>query len=129
MRPPREEFDGAAQAAASVFEAIIKGDSSFCKDSFLEGAVIYGQTNGKLNAGSYTNLLRQIDSSKVGSEFNYRTDVVAIEETIAMVRVLENNYNGNYYTVYCTVMKIDGQWKIGSFIYNQNSKPYEKKEA
>lgn len=125
MRAPREDYDGAAQAAASIFEAIIKGDSSLCRDSFLEGAVIFGQTDGKPNVGPYTNLLKQIDGSKVGPEFNYRTDVVAMEDTIALVQVLENNYNGNYYTVYCTAMKTEGKWKIGSFIYNQNKEPYQ----
>ncbi|MCD8363563.1 MAG: nuclear transport factor 2 family protein [Lachnospiraceae bacterium] len=124
MRAPREDYDAAAQAAANIFEAIIRKDSSFCKDSFLDGAVIFGQTGGKLNSGSYTNLLRQIESSSVGEEFNYRVDVIALEETIALVQVLENNYYGNYYTVYCTEMKIDGKWKVGSFIYNQNKEAY-----
>ena len=36
------------------------------------------------------------------------------------MQVLENNYNGNYYTVYLTEMKVDGQWKICSFVYNFN---------
>lgn len=125
MRAPREDYDAAAQAAANIFEAIIKKDRSICKDSFLDGAVIFGQTNGKPNVGPYENLLKQIDGSDVGPEFNYRVDVVALEDTIALVQVLENNYNGNYYTVYCTEMKVDGQWKIGSFIYNQNKEPYK----
>ncbi|HBN55753.1 MAG TPA: hypothetical protein DD414_03170 [Lachnospiraceae bacterium] len=124
MRVAREEYDAAAKAAADFFEAVAKKDRSICKDSFLEGAVLYGATDGKLNIGTYENLLNQVDNSLAGPEFNYRVDVIAIEETIAVVQVLENNYNGNYYTVYCTEIKIDGKWKIGSFIYNQNQHPY-----
>ncbi len=125
MRAPREDYDAAAQAAANVFEAVIKQDRSICKDSFLDGAVIFGQTNGQPNVGLYENLLKQIDESNVGPEFNYRVDVVALEDTIALVQVLENNFHGNYYTVYCTEMKVGGQWKIGSFIYNQNKEAYK----
>ncbi len=127
MRVGREEYDAAAATAASVFEAIIKGDSSLAKDSFMEQCSIYGQTGERKNIGPYTNLLNQIDNSKVGPEFNYRTDVIAIEDTIALVQVLENNYNGNYYTVYLTEMKIDGKWKICSFVYNFNEALSAKK--
>ena len=90
------------------------------RDCFLPECCIFGQTGERKNIGPCANLLRQIDTSKVGSEFNYRVDVVAIEDTIALVQVLENNYNGNYYTVYLTEMKVDGQWKICSFVYNFN---------
>lgn len=120
MRVGREEYDAAAQAAVNVFEAIIKGDSSIAKDSFMPECSIFGQTGERKNIGPYTDLMNQIDHSKVGPEFNYRVDVVAIEDTIALVQVLENNYNGNYYTVYLTEMKVDGQWRICSFVYNFN---------
>ena len=120
MRVGREEYDAAAQAAINVFEAIIKSDSSIAKDSFMPECNIFGQTGERKNIGSFESLLNQIDNSKVGPEFNYRVDVVAIEDTIALVQVLENNYNGNYYTVYLTEMKVDGQWKICSFVYNYN---------
>lgn len=120
MRVGREEYDAAAATAAKVFEAIIHSDSSMARDCFLPECCIFGQTGERKNIGPCDNLLRQIDTSKVGPEFNYRVDVVAIEDTIALVQVLENNYNGNYYTVYLTEMKVDGQWKICSFVYNFN---------
>lgn len=125
MRVPREEFDAAALTAERVFEAIVQGDSRICAESFHPSAMIFGQTNGSQNIGPYTNLLRQIDHSKVGAEFNYRVDVVSLEDTIALVQVLENNYNGNFYTVYCTEIKLEGKWKIVSFVYNQNKEPYQ----
>ena len=120
MRVGREEYDAAAQTAANVFEAIIKGDSSIARNSFMSECCIFGQTKDRKNIGPYENLLNQIDNSKVDEGFNYRVDVVGIEDTIALVQVLENNYNGNYYTVYLTEMKVDGQWKICSFVYNFN---------
>ena len=120
MRVGREEYDAAARTAASVFEAIIRGDSSVARDCFMPDCRIFGQTGSRKNFGPYTDLLEQIDHSSVGPEFNYRVDVVAMEDTIALVQVPENNYNGNYYTVYLTEMKVDGQWKICSFVYHFN---------
>ena len=79
MRAAREEYDAAAKVAADFFEAVAKKDRSICKDCFLPGAVLYGATDGKLNVGTYENLLNQVDNSLAGPEFNYRVDVIAID--------------------------------------------------
>ena len=126
MQTSRDERNAAAEVAKIVFEGIAKGDSALCRDCYLEDAVLVGETNGKLNLRHYAQIFEQMDATRPEAGFNYRTDVVAMDENIAMVRVQENNYNGNYYTVYLTEIKLNGRWKIASFVYNHDGRDCEQ---
>jgi len=49
-------------------------------------------------------------------------DVIALEETVAVVRVLEENWGGNAdFTDYLLMMKLNGEWKCVVQVYNQSS--------
>lgn len=51
-----------------------------------------------------------------------RIDVVDIEETLAVVRVLEEGWGGSIdFTDYLLLLKVDGEWKCVAKAYNQNS--------
>jgi len=48
--------------------------------------------------------------------------VIALEETVAVVRVLEENWGGNAdFTDYLLMMKLNGEWKCVVQVYNQSS--------
>ena len=50
-----------------------------------------------------------------------------MEETLAVVRVLEENWNGVIdFTDYLLLMKIDGAWKCVAKAYNQNSNTIQR---
>ena len=54
-------------------------------------------------------------------------DVVSIEETVAVVRVLEEKWGGRIdFTDYLLLMKIGGEWKCVAKAYNQNSDTIKK---
>ena len=59
--------------------------------------------------------------------FRARIDVVDIEETVAVVRVLEEQWGGRIdFTDYLLMMKMDGRWRCVAKAYNQNSNTIQK---
>ena len=62
-----------------------------------------------------------------GENFDARIDIVALEETVAVVRVLEEKWGGRIdFTDYLLLLKIDGEWKCVAKAYNQNSDTIQK---
>ena len=60
-------------------------------------------------------------------DFKARIDIVSIEETVAVVRVLEENWGGIIdFNDYLLLLKIDGVWKCVAKAYNQNSDTIKK---
>ena len=52
---------------------------------------------------------------------------MALEETVAVVRVLEEKWGGRIdFTDYLLLLKIDGAWKCVAKAYNQNSDTIRK---
>ena len=89
--------------------------------------MLFGFLDGKLERGSIEQFYRNVDTVDGGQEFKARIDVVAIEETLAVVRVLEENWGGRIdFTDYLLLLKIDGEWKCVAKAYNQNSDTIEK---
>ena len=62
-----------------------------------------------------------------GENFKTRIDVLELEETLAVVRVLEEGWGGTIdFTDVLLLLKIDGEWKCVAKAYNQNSNTIEK---
>ena len=56
-----------------------------------------------------------------------RIDVLELEETLAVVRVLEEGWGGSIdFTDVLLLLKIDGEWKCVAKAYNQNSNTITK---
>ena len=54
--------------------------------------------------------------------YRARIDVLCIEETVAIVRVLEDNWGGRIdFSDFLLLIKMDGEWKGVAKVYNQNS--------
>lgn len=127
MRSNIKEYEAVEQAARKFVKSVAEGDSSHARELFSEEAVLFGYLDGKLEHGPIQQFYDNVDS--VGSErdFRARIDVIALEETLAVVRVLEEGWGGRIdFTDYLLLLKIDGQWKCVAKAYNQNSDTIRK---
>ena len=76
----------------------------------------------KLERGSIEQFYHNVDTVGAGEEFKTRIDVLELEETLAVVRVLEEGWGGSIdFTDVLLLLKIDGEWKCVAKAYNQNS--------
>lgn len=88
---------------------------------------VFGYLNGELEHGSISQFYKNVDTVGPDSGFRARVDVLDIEESLAVVRVLEENWGGSIdFTDYLLMLKMDGQWKCVAKAYNQNSDTVRK---
>ena len=69
---------------------------------------MFGYLDGQLEHGSIQQFYKNVDTVGGDENFRARIDVVALEETIAVVRVLEENWGGRIdFTDYLLLLKIE----------------------
>lgn len=122
MRSAIKEYQAVEEAAKKFVKSVAEGNSAYAKELFIDEAVLFGYLDGKLEHGSIEQFYHNVDTVAGGEEFKARIDVVAIEETLAVVRVLEEKWGGRIdFTDYLLLLKMDGEWKCVAKAYNQNS--------
>lgn len=122
MRASIEEYKAVEEAAMKFVRNVAEGNSRYAKELFIDEAVLFGYLDGQLEHGSIEQFYRNVDTVGAGDAFEARVDVVAVEETLAVVRVLEEKWGGRIdFTDYLLLLKINGGWKCVAKAYNQNS--------
>lgn len=127
MRASMKEYQAVEDAAKKFVRSVAEGNSAYAKELFVDEAVLFGYLDGKLEHGSIEQFYHNVDTTDPGNNFKARIDIVSIEETIAVVRVLEEKWGGRIdFTDYLLLLKIDGAWKCVAKTYNQNSDTIQK---
>lgn len=127
MRSPISEYAAVEAAAMKFVKSVAEGNSKYAKELFTEEAVLFGYLDCELEHGSIEQFYHNVDTVGAGSDFKARIDIVSIEETVAVVRVLEEKWGGRIdFTDYLLLMKMNGEWKCVAKAYNQNSDTIKK---
>ena len=129
MRACMEEYKAVEEAAMKFVKSVAEGDSRYAKELFIDQAVLFGYLDGQLEHGSIEQFYKNVDRVGADAGVRARVDVVAVEETLAVVRVLEENWGGRIdFTDYLLLLKMDGQWRCVAKAYNQNSDTIQKQK-
>lgn len=127
MRANIEEYKAVEKAAMKFVKSVAEGNSSYAKDLFVDEAVLFGYLDGKLEHGSIEQFYHNVDTVSAGNNFKARIDIVSVEETVAVVRVLEEKWGDRIdFTDYLLLLKINNEWKCVAKAYNQNSDTIQK---
>ncbi len=127
MRANIEEYKAVEAAALKFVKSVAEGRSAYARELFIDEAVLFGYLDGRLEHGSIEQFYHNVDTVAAGPDFKARIDVLDVEETLAVVRVLEEKWGGRIdFTDYLLLMKIDGQWRCVAKAYNQNSDTIRK---
>ena len=127
MRANIEEYKAVENAAMKFVKSVAEGNSSYAKDLFVDEAVLFGYLDGKLEHGSIEQFYHNVDTVSAGNNFKARIDIVSVEETVAVVRVLEEKLGDRIdFTDYLLLLKINNEWKCVAKAYNQNSDTIQK---
>ena len=122
MRSDMSEYEAVEKAAMLFVKSVGSGDSAPARELFYDEAVMFGYLDGKLEHGPIQNLYDNSDSVGADPGYRARIDVLCIEETVAIVRVLEDNWGGRIdFSDFLLLIKMDGEWKGVAKVYNQNS--------
>lgn len=127
MRANIAEYKAVEEAAMKFVKSVAEGNSTYAKELFTDEAVLFGFLDGQMEHGSIEQFYHNVDSIGGDKGFKARIDVLDIEETVAVVRVLEENWGGRIdFTDYLLMLKIGGKWKCVAKAYNQNSDTIKK---
>lgn len=127
MRSKLAEYKAVEEAAQKFVKSVAEGNSQYAKTLFTDEAVLFGFLDGKLEHGSIEQFYHNVDTVGAGDHFKARIDILSIEETVAVVRVLEENWGGRIdFTDYLLLLKIGEEWKCVAKAYNQNSNTIQK---
>ena len=122
MRAPIKEYQAVEEAAMKFVKSVAEGNSKYAKELFIDEAVLFGFLDGELEHGSIEQFYHNVDTVGADSNFNARIDVVLVEETLAVVRVLEEGWGNRIdFTDVLLLLKMNGEWKCVAKAYNQNS--------
>ena len=121
------EYKAVENAAMKFVKSVAEGNSSYAKELFVNEAVLFGYLDGKLEHGSIEQFYHNVDTVGAGNDFKARIDIVSVEETVAVVRVLEEKWGGRIdFTDYLLLLKIEDEWNCVAKAYNQNSNTIQK---
>jgi len=127
MRADLEEYKAVEAAALKYVKTVAEGNSTYAKELFADDAVIFGYLDGKLQHGSIEQLYHGVDGAPGGDKFEARVDVLLVEESLAVVRVLEQGWGNRIdFTDVLLLLKMNGEWKCVAKAYNQNSNTIKK---
>ena len=127
MRSDIGEYEAVEKAAEKFVKSVVERNSKYARELFVDEAVLFGYLDGDLEHGSIEQFYDNVDSVAAGDEFKGRIDVILLEETLAVVRVLEESWGGRIdFTDVLLMLKMDGEWKAVAKAYNQNSNNIQK---
>ncbi|MCM1223898.1 MAG: nuclear transport factor 2 family protein [Bacteroides sp.] len=122
MRSEIKEYAAVQEAAEKFVKSVAEGNSKYAKTLFTDDAVLFGMLDGVLEHGSIEQFYHNVDTVGAGNDFKARIDVLAVEESVAVVRVLEEKWGGRIdFTDFLLLLKLGGEWKCVAKAYNQNS--------
>lgn len=120
MREDFCEYKKVEEIAEKFIEAVKNGKSEIVKPYFHENAVIFGQLDkDTIQAGSIQSFYDGIDKAGAcGTDYVGRIDILTLEKTIAIVRIIEDNWHGYKFSDFLTLAKLNGEWKIVAKAYD-----------
>ena len=122
MRSEIAEYKAVEEAAQKFVRSVAEGNSKYARELFTDEAVLFGYLDGKLEHGSIEQFYHNVDTVSGGENFKARVDVLLLEETLAVVRVLEEGWGGRIdFTDVLLLLKMNGEWRCVAKAYNQNS--------
>lgn len=128
MRAEIKEYQAVQEAAMKFVRSVAEGNSKYAKELFIDEAVLFGYLDGELEHGSIEQFYHNVDTVPGGDNFNARVDVLLVEESLAVVRVLEESWGNRIdFTDVLLFLKMNGEWKCVAKAYNQNSNTIQKK--
>ena len=127
MRSEIKEYQAVEEAAMKFVKSVAEGNSKYAKELFIDEAVLFGYLDGELEHGSIEQFYHNVDTVAAGENFKARVDVLMVEETLAVARVLEEGWGNRIdFTDYLLLLKMNDEWKCVAKAYNQNSNTIQR---
>lgn len=119
MRASIEEYNKVEAVVRKYAECVRDGKTEELKKIvFRPETVCYGYLEGEFIAKPVQALFDEIDKVGADPKFISRVEILTIEGTVAIARVMEENWFGNMFTDFMSLIKFGDEWKIVAKVFN-----------
>ena len=102
-------------------DGAISGKGDDMKPAFHEDATIFGYVGDDLYAGPINQLFEWNDNNGPATGLDATISNIDIEGTVATVRLEADNWTGNRFTDFFTLLKLNGHWLIMNKVFHLHS--------
>jgi hypothetical protein len=118
-----DTLDAICKTVQRYFEGMHFGDAARLRRALHPNAHLFGYYHGDFSRVSLEEWMTEVEGmdkpSETGEVFDMRVVATDVSGPTAQVKVAEL-YAGLRYTVYLSLMLIDGEWKIVNKLYHSN---------
>lgn len=119
MRPKTSDYEAVRQLGWTIVACVKTGNGQKLKELFFNQGVVFGCSDGNFANGSLTAFIGAIDGHPAGDSLSASVDVISMDDTVAVLRIVENGPFS--FTHLATVLRVKDTWKICSYVYNQDA--------
>ena len=112
------DYDAITQTVQHYINGGKTGRTDEMKLAFHKDATIFGYIGPDLVAGPIQRLFDWNDQNGAATELEGRIVVIDLVETAATVRLELENWSGQRFTDFFTLLKVDGEWKIINKVFH-----------
>lgn len=119
MRADISEYEKVENLGKQFCEGVKTGNVEILKKIFHDEASMYGMLSEKeTQFGPIKNLYDVVEKTGKCEKYAARVDVLCVDRTSAIVRVIEDGWNDYKFTDYLNCLKINGEWKVVAKVYD-----------
>lgn len=116
-----EEYQAINETVQHYLDGGRTGRGDLMKPAFHADATIYGYVGKDLFAGPIQGLFDWNDRNGAAKDVVVNVTILQVVETVAVVRVEADNWTGQRYTDFLTLLKVDGRWKIMQKVFHHHA--------
>jgi hypothetical protein len=116
-----DEYDAIAKTVQHYIDGGRSGRGDDMRPAFHKDATIFGYVGGDLFAGPIENLFTWNDGNGPAADLQAKITAIDLVGSAATVRLELDNWTGNRFTDFFTLLKVDGEWKIMNKVFHHHA--------
>ena len=116
-----EEYQAINETVQHYLDGGRTGRGELMRPAFHADATIYGYVGPDLFAGPIQGLFDWNDKNGAAKDVVVNVTILQVVETVAVVRVEADNWTGQRYTDFLTLLKVDSRWKIMQKVFHHHA--------
>jgi hypothetical protein len=113
-----DDYDGITTVIDQYLAGAMSGKGSDMKPVFHEDATNFGYVRDRKFAGPIQQLFDWNDENGPASDLEARIASIDLAGSVATVRLELDDWTGDRFTDFFTLLKVDGEWKIMNKVFH-----------
>ena len=118
MNTEQSEYDAIIKTVQIYIDGARSGKGEDMKPAFHKDAMMFGYEGTEFLSSTIQDFFDWHDENGAANDIQAQITSIDLANTVASVRVEIDNWTGDRYTDFFTMLKMDGQWKIMNKVFH-----------